>query len=310
MSIKQIVILAILSLNIIIAQPVKVIETINVNQNLTKQHFYPKFSSDDSKILFSTSNYRGLYSLDLFSKEFKAISEKNGAGYYPIIQDRGEVIFFKTFRTENGLKLSSVYSYDIKTEVNQEIIKDKRRVSIPNQQSFNRLITLENSNIKQYKIRESNLDKSSDIKKAVYVEDNNLILIINETESILNPLSEGVYVWETLSKDGQYIIFSYANKGAFICNLEGEIIHNIPNAHYPRLSPDGKLLLYMVDEDDGYKYTSSDLFVYSLDEGQSYKLTNTNNKIEMYAEWSNSGNSIVYNTLAGEIYLAKLDIIN
>ena len=66
----------------------------------------------------------------------------------------------------------------------------------------------------------------------------------------------------------------------------------------------------MIDKDNGTSFTSSDIFVYSMEEEKSYPITNTKDNIEMYAEWSKAGDSIVYHTTKGEIFITKLDIQN
>ncbi len=136
----------------------------------------------------------------------------------------------------------------------------------------------------------------------------NLFIIQNDEIKNISPMGKGVYVWESFSSDGEKVLFTFGNQGSFVCDLDGNILLNINDAHYPKFSPDDKFILYMKDKDDGEKYISSDLFIYSIKEKKEYQITNTSNIIEMYAEWSHDQKSIVYNTLLGEIYLAKINI--
>ena len=64
----------------------------------------------------------------------------------------------------------------------------------------------------------------------------------------------------------------------------------------------------MVDKDDGYKVTSSEIFVASADGKNKYQITNTSNVSEMYPNWSQSGLKLTFNSTDGEIFIAELRI--
>jgi hypothetical protein len=146
--------------------------------------------------------------------------------------------------------------------------------------------------------------------KALYVENNNLILIENNKSRILNPLGKGVYVWESLSKNENKILFTFGNQGTFICDLEGNILNHIDAAHFPRFSPNGKFVSYMIDKDNGHSYVESDLYIYSISEDRSHKITDTKERIEMYAEWSPGGNRLIYHDTNGKLYITSLEFEN
>ena len=63
----------------------------------------------------------------------------------------------------------------------------------------------------------------------------------------------------------------------------------------------------MKDKDDGYKYISSDVYVYSLNEKKEFKLTETDDRIEMYPNWSTDQTKIVFNSDDGEIFIANIN---
>ncbi|MCB9211781.1 MAG: PD40 domain-containing protein [Ignavibacteriales bacterium] len=309
MIIKKIFALLFVFTVLLFPQKIKLGEQTKINSEIINECYFPQFSKDDSKIIFSTESYKGLYAFDLKNKITKIISEENGAGYKPLLLN-DEDIAIKTFKVENGRKYYSAYIKNINTGVSEVLEVNKRRISLPQQIVGADFILLQNSLINRKVFNNNNLQKTNQITTAIYSEDNSLF-IIKENEPIeISPLGKGVYVWESFSNDGEKIIFTFGNKGAFICDLNGNVLSNIKDAHYPKFSPDGKYVLYMKDSDDGYKYISSDLFVYSFEKNTEYELTNTENKIEMYAEWSNDGKNIVYQTPKGEIYLAKIIIEN
>ncbi len=64
----------------------------------------------------------------------------------------------------------------------------------------------------------------------------------------------------------------------------------------------------MVDKDDGYQVTSSDIFVATADGKNKFAVTNTPDVSEMYPSWSQSGNKLVFNSTNGEIFIAELNV--
>ncbi|MFZ1290418.1 MAG: hypothetical protein WAR79_10015 [Melioribacteraceae bacterium] len=288
------------------AQKIKITETQKIEIDQTSASFYPQFSKTDENIIFTTENYNGLYSHNLKTSQTKIISNENGVGYKPLIID-DENFVLRNFKIENGRKVHSVFMKNIFSDKVEIIEADKRNISIPNQIIGSNYFVVENSIVNK-KLTSNKLQKSNQFAKAIYSQNENLFIIQNDEIKNISPMGKGVYVWESFSSDGEKVLFTFGNQGSFVCDLDGNILLNINDAHYPKFSPDDKIILFMKDKDDGEKYISSDLFIYSIEEKKEYQITNTSNIIEMYAEWSHDQKSIVYNTFLGEIYLAKINI--
>ncbi len=307
---KKIILLTLLSLTFVYGQSVKVLTVEKINKDTNENYYHPHFSGNDTKIIVTKSNYKGLYAIDLENKNTETITEELGAGYKPLILPESETIIFKSFVVKNGLKYNSLKSVDIAKKKIETIESEQRNLSLPNQLRTNKIFYLNNRKVEQADSPVNTLAKTNKENKAVFIKNNSLYLIENGETIELNPLGKGVYVWSSLSNDGSKIVFSFANRGAYACDIKGNILLNIKDAHYPKFSPDAQYISYMIDKDNGDYFTSSDLYIYSLKENKSYKITDTNDKIEMYADWSHNGKQIVYQTTEGEIYLMKLDIKN
>ncbi|MBK7107229.1 MAG: PD40 domain-containing protein [Ignavibacteriae bacterium] len=295
--------------SICFSQNIKIssIEKVEIDQYSSA--FYPQFSKDDENIIFTSENYKGLFSHNLRSNQTKIISDENGVGYKPVLIDEENYVL-RNFNFEKGRKVHSVYLKNINSEKIEIIETSKRQIKIPNQIIGSELLIVENSTVNKKTILHDKFLKTNQTSKAIFSENDNLFLIQNDEIKNISPLGKGVYVWESLSNDGEKIIFTFGNQGSFVCDLEGNILLNIKDAHYPKFSPDDKFILFMKDKDDGQKYISSDLFIYSIEENKEYQITNTENMIEIFADWSNDQTSIVYNTILGEIYLAKISFEN
>ena len=290
------------------AQKVSVENTIRLNIDFEQKAAHPIFSADDSRIIFTTPNYHGLYSYDPSTGKVEIISEKMGSGYSPrILED--EKLYYKSFRLINGRKLYSIERYDMGSGKVDLIESNIRLAKIPFQRRSDHIIYLNNSVSKIQNFTRS-LAKNNNVNIAIYSENNDLNVLKDDEKIVLNPLGKGVYVWETISPDGELLLFSFGNQGAFLSDLNGDIVLNIEEAHYPRFSPNGRYISYMKDKDDGHHYTESDIFIYSLEDDETYQITDTGERIEMYPEWSTDGTKIVYHTIDGELFISELKFEN
>lgn len=306
---RYIIILTLLTcVNVIFAQEVKILNTFEISTEPVNKALFPKFSADDQEVIFSSENYKGLYRYDLVTKSFSVITEEAGAGYNPLVLD-DETILYRTTKYKKGRKFHSLFSKDLKTNNETELVREERNLRLPNQHLGNNILYRINDHTEAHFFSSDKLLKGQ-ATKAVYSENSELRLIEEDRTTILNPLGKGVYVWESLSPDGNKVMFTFGGKGTYICDLEGNILDHIAEAHYPRFSPDGKFISYMVDIDNGYNYVSSDIFVYSLSSKESFQITNTNDQIEMFAEWSNDSSQLVYHTIEGKIIISTLEFEN
>lgn len=306
---KKYFIIILLAYSFSFAQSVKVLETEQIQIENNMEAFYPFFGKDNSQIFFTTGNYKGLYKVDAESKQYSIISELNGAGYNPLLID-DETIVYRSHQIMEGRKYQSVTAHELPTGQKSIFEKDKRKLKLPYQMQSSSLLIINDNQLDKKQIPNSKLSKSNSTTNAVYVENNNLNYVTGNETKQLNPLGKGVYVWESISNDGTMILFTFGNRGAFICDLEGNIIDNIQDAHFPRFSPDDKYISYMIDKDDGNNYISSDIYVYSLESKKSFPITQTNDTIEMYANWSRTGNQLVYNTINGQLFISTLQFEN
>ncbi len=306
---KKYFIIILLAYSFSFAQSVKVLETKQIQIENNTEAFYPFFGKNNSQIFFTTGNYKGLYTVDADSKQYSIISELNGAGYNPLLID-DETVVYRSHQIIEGRKYQSVTAHEMPTGRKSTLEKDQRKLKLPYQMQSSSLLMINNNQLDKKQMPNSKLSKSNSTTNAVYVEDNNLIYVTGNETKQLNPLGKGVYVWESISNNGTMILFTFGNKGAFICDLEGNIIDNIKEAHFPKFSPDDKYISYMIDKDDGYNYTSSDIYVYSLESKKSFPITQTSDSIEMYANWSKSGNQLIYNTINGQLFISTLQFEN
>ncbi len=267
--------------------------------------YYPVVNNDDSKIIFSSENYRGLWLLDNNSGEIRKINDYYNAGYEPKFTETNNIIHRKD-NFKNNRRFISIYEYNI---------FERREIAIKNELRDIAQIKIVNGKEINYSLNKELIEINGDNKLSkiasnylpeVMIENSDLVLYKNGERKVINPKGEGNYLWASVSPNGNELLFTFAGKGSFITDLTGEVISELGYAHYPQWSNDGKWILYMKDYDDGEKVIESDLFVYSTASGSEYKITDTKNAHEMYPVWTKSNNNVYCNSTDGIIYKIEL----
>jgi len=289
------------------AQRVSVSEVIPVTQKIDGQYFFPRFSPGDDKIFFSSSNYNGLWYADQQQKAITPFVSEQGAGYeFAFSRDGKSVVYRVNEYSEKGIKISQkIVKKNIETN-EQQIIETGRYLSSPKVLVNNEIVyTKDNKMVVKSSSSSRNVVKAEPF---VYIENTKMVYYDNGVKKVLSPLGDVHYIWPSLSPDKTKLLFSALGIGTFITDVNGKVLVSLGEARYPRWSPDGKWVSYMIDEDDGHVITSSELYVVSADGKTKFQLTDTKDRIEMYAEWANTSNDLVFHSDEGQIFVMKLKI--
>lgn len=283
------------------AQSIEVqsVEKITDNGN----YAFANFSPDGSKVLFTQFNFKGLYLYSKDTKQTKELNKLNGAGYQPQFLDDNQTIAFRSDYYKGIKKYSNLIKQNINTKAIEYLAKDKRFVSTPKVLGGSVFATERNQPVK---LEDNKLAKAAQFE-GVEIENQVLAIYKNGVKRELKPLGDGNYIWPSLSPDGSKILFTFAGKGTYICDLDGKIIKEVGHANYPSWSPDGKWILFMEDRDNHYEITSSEIAVLNVETNRKLKLTESSDMIELYPAWSQSGDEIVFNSNDGDIYLMKIE---
>jgi len=271
----------------------------------TGAFFYPQFSPDGNKLYFTSANYHGMWQLDLPTSQLAQINNYSGAGLSPVFTQNGEYLIFKKEEYLKHKKYSSIVAYNLKTKSETVLEETNRSLTLPFLSTSGELVYKKKN--KYYSFKQDLSDKTEKFTgKIIDSNKSNLILLENGSPNTLNVSVDTKFLWASLSPDQSKILFTKAGTGTFISDLLGNILVELGNANAPVWSPDGKWVVYMDDEDNGYHYTSSEIFIISENGTQKLQVTNTDNEIEMYPKWAPSGDKIVFNTNTGIIKIAYL----
>ncbi len=304
---KKIVLSMLFFVGITFAQEVSVISVLPVTSLEQGQFYYPLGNIDDSKIIFSSESYKGLWMLDNKTGSIEKLNDYYSAGYEPAFTDANKIVHRKD-DYKNNRRFISIYEYNV-TEKSETIIetelRDMAQIKVFNGEVIN---YSKNKNLLEVELNNKLTKKATNNSPVVMIENSSLVLYINGVREVVNPIGDGNYLWASVSPDGSKLLFTFAGQGSFITDLTGNIISELGYAHYPQWSSNGEWVIYMKDYDDGEKVIESDLYLYSIDSEKEFKITDTKEIHEMYPVWAKSENAIYCNSSDGIIYKIELKL--
>lgn len=254
-------------------------------------------------LLVAGSGYNGLRLLETRKGRLQVITDDAGAGYEPAVTADGKKIFYRSDSFTENLKYSSVYSYDIASGA-KELLVEKGRDVIPPAVSGNTVLLRSEGGTRVEQA--GPVLKSAGEGSFVVIEEMMPVLYRGGERKALMPNGDGFYIWASLSPDGTRILYNYQGRGTYICDTDGNILHDLGRINAPRWFSD-RLVIGMDDRDDGHRITSSELVYYSLKDKKRVIFTSTTDRSEMFP-FAAGNRHIAFCTDNGEIYLMKVRV--
>lgn len=293
------------------AQKINVLGKIRVSDDTNMNFTGPQFSPDGTKILFSEVGFKGLWLYDVAGKTTTQINDLAGAGYEPVFSPDGRKVYFRTDNYVNYKRYSSLAVQTIADRQIEYLVKDVRRLSTPALIDKQTVVYRQDKNLNA--VNTATMEKAlakSVTETYAFIEDQKIVLVNKGVRQELTPAGPGNYIWLSLSPDRTKMLFTLIGSGTFVSDLAGNVLVKLGKANAPKWSPDGKWILYMVDEDDGHTMTASDIWAVTSDGATKVQLTNTADDIEMYPNWAPAMDKIVCGTDDGRIILINIKIEN
>lgn len=304
MRIKLLLLMLLLSMSVS-AQNIRVRGISRVRPDDRRQYMLTGIVPGTRYLLVTGDGYRGLSLLDWRKGAVRTISTDPGAGYEPAVTTDGRNLIYRTNDFTSNRKLTSVHSYNLESDRNEVLISKERDVLTPCVSGNTVFIKAgKEARIKSF---DSLTLKSRGAETYVVIEDMMPVLYRGDTRKILKPNGEGYYIWASLSPDGSMIVYNFQGRGTFICDTDGNVLHDLGRVDAPRWLND-EIVVGMDDRDDGQRITSSELVYYALPQGARKILTKTAERAEIYPVPFDSGRKIAYSTEDGEIYIMKIRV--
>lgn len=260
--------------------------------------YNPVLSADGSKLLYSASDYSNLQCLDLASGTTTLVSDDAMAGFSPVFSKDGKSVYYMSQTLENRLVYRSMKSCDLSDMRTATVIEKTRGLSRPVAVESGVVANSQSGKLLKAKKKAVNF---------VVAKGNTLIVSTNGVEKQLQPVAtDYTYMWESLSPDGTKILFYAGGKGAFVCDLEGNVLNRLGKITCPQWLDDNNVVAER-STDDGYQFETSQIVAVDLGNGAITELTKPES-MTMNPSVAVKSCQVAYNTIDGRLFVMNLRI--
>ena len=238
----------------------------------------PVWSPDGSKIAVTGDNFIGIWVANADGSNLSQVSEALGAGYKMNWQD-AQTIVSTPSTVENGLRMVRIENVNVKTAEISEVA--------PAQRGFRPSKVMKNVNLLRIMCDQP-------------AEATRLIPSLEQYagKMVLNP---------ALSPDGKKIAFQIVSYGLFVCDVDGANLKSFGKGAYPSWAPNSRDLMFARIQDNGERFTASDLFSVNTETGVEENLTPNSDVIPITLSVSPDGSKVAFdNDVDGNIYVVDL----
>ena len=238
----------------------------------------PVWSPDGSKIAVTGDNFIGIWVANADGSNLNQVSEALGAGYKMNWQD-AQTIVSTPYTVENGLRMVRIENVNVETAEISEVA--------PAQRGFRPSKVMKNVNLLHIMCDQP-------------AEATRLIPSLEQYagKMVLNP---------ALSPDGKKIAFQIVSYGLFVCDVDGANLKSFGKGAYPSWAPNSRDLMFARIQDNGERFTASDLFSVNTETGVEENLTPNSDVIPITLSVSPDGSKVAFdNDVDGNIYVVDL----
>ena len=238
----------------------------------------PVWSPDGSKIAVTGDNFIGIWVANADGSNLNQVSEALGAGYKMNWQD-AQTIVSTPYTVENGLRMVRIENVNVEIAEISEVA--------PAQRGFRPSKVMKNVNLLRIMCDQP-------------AEATRLIPSLEQYagKMVLNP---------ALSPDGKKIAFQIVSYGLFVCDVDGANLKSFGKGAYPSWAPNSRDLMFARIQDNGERFTASDLFSVNTETGVEENLTPNSDVIPITLSVSPDGSKVAFdNDVDGNIYVVDL----
>jgi len=269
------------------------------------------YSPDGLKIAYTKSGYQGIWIFNLQSKTTKQLTDEVAAGFGYKWSSDSKSILSRVAKYEDLKRFNAVKIFNVETGESKQLSDYKTMMPyLPEWADGDSKVYLPLKG--SYEVYVSGIEKNSIITNdLITFEKNNKITVldfISNTESNLEPIKDAQYINLLLSPDKMKMVFEVMGGNMFVVNTDGSNLIDLGKGNRPKWSSDSNKIIYMIAEDDGHDYTSSDIYIINVDGTQKTNLTRTNDMIAMNPCIAPDAKSIVFDLVnEGSIYLMNIE---
>ncbi|MGN0220413.1 MAG: hypothetical protein ACI4AX_09045 [Muribaculaceae bacterium] len=243
----------------------------------------PVWSPDGSKIAVTTDNYTGILVANADGKALRQLTREAGTGYNMTWTEDGAAIISRNNIVENGRVFHEIKSFDVKLGTSKVLMAKSRDAVSP-----------------RLKARKG---AAADIYSAMLARPTKAAKEIKA----LNQFAGKTVINPALSPDGSKIAFQIPGNGMWLINADGSGLRSLGKGSHASWLPDSKTIVYTVVEDNGERFTSSQLKSVDTSNGKTSVITRRADMIPMTPSVSPDGRKVAFENAAdAAIYVVNI----
>lgn len=243
----------------------------------------PVWSPDGSKIAVTTDNYTGILVANADGTALRQLTREAGTGYNMTWTEDGAAIISRNNIVENGRVFHEIKSFDVKLGTSKVLMAKSRDAVSP-----------------RLKARKG---AAADIYSAMLARPTKAAKEIKA----LNRFAGKTVINPALSPDGSKIAFQIPGNGMWLINADGSGLRSLGKGSHASWLPDSKTIVYTVVEDNGERFTSSQLKSVDTSNGKTSVITRRADMIPMTPSVSPDGRKVAFENAAdAAIYVVNI----
>ncbi len=280
------------------AQDVKIVRHEQLLKGIESQCYNPVLSPDGQKVLFTQSDYEGLKVYDIADDVVTPLASDRLAGFSPAFSKDGKSVYFLSQTRENMLVYREMKSVNL-DGTGMSTVMEKSRGMLHPVAVDGGVVTVSDNGRK--------LKAKSNGGTYAYSAGKEIVVVKNGIEKKIAPVpTKYTYIWESLSPDGTKILFYAGGKGAYICDLDGNLVAELGKYTSPAWCGNDYVVAVNATH-DGHQYETSQIVLLKVDGSYKKELT-APVSMSMHPTASASGDRLTYNTIDGRLFLMDLRI--
>ncbi len=291
------------------SQPIKItgsIEDICMN---------PTISPDGEFVAFTKAGYQGIWLYKFSDNSIKQITDEVAAGYAMQWSPDSKFILSRPAYYDGPIRYNAVKIYNAETSEAIQLSDYRTKMpSLPYWSNFNEeVFIISNNQIESFKtgLAATNEQKLQAGKIVAYITNDDKIGVTDlstNTTRIFEPIAGKKCMNLTLSPDNQRVVFEIYGGNLYSMKIDGTELTDLGIGYRAKWMADSQHIIYMITQDDGHQFTSSDIFKVKYDGTEKVNLTYTEDRIELSPSASFINNKIVFEAFdEGAIYFINLE---
>jgi hypothetical protein len=275
----------------------------------------PTISPNGELVAFTKAGYKGIWLFKFSDNSIKQITDEVAAGYAMQWSPDSKFILSRPAYYDGPIRYNAVKIYNAETSEAVQLSEYRTKMpSLPRWADFNeKAFIITNNQIESFTtgLTATTEQKQNASKVLAYITNDDKIGITDLSTNavkIFEPIAGKKCMNLSLSPDNQRVVFEIYGGNLYSMKTDGTELTDLGKGYRAKWMADSQHIIYMITEDDGHQFTSSDIYIIKFDGTEKQNITNTKDKIELSPSASLVNNKIVFEVFdEGAIYFMNLD---